>query len=322
MPALEDVSIFKFLSDDKDDSTVADINNLDATIQVSPILTTRIHKDHPLDQIKEEVYICQPPGFKDPDFPDRVYNVEKALYILHQALRACSGLLPWPKLFNKEVQLHAQVDGKEIVITESSVRRDLQLADEEGKGFSGKVTPLFPIMILQFGEGLAIPTNPQHTPTIIHHHHLNLKRHKSLGSLKERTLSLKRRVKKLEKINRSRTHKLKILYKVGLSAKVESFGDEESLSEDASKQKRRIDAIDADEDITLVNDADNEMFDVDDLGGEEVFVTGTVKHKKKDQIRLDEEEAKKLQAKFDEEERLAREISEKEERANIALIEE
>ncbi|GJT55204.1 hypothetical protein Tco_0990258 [Tanacetum coccineum] len=31
-------------------------------------------------KIEEEVYVCQPPGFKDPDFPDRVYKVEKALY--------------------------------------------------------------------------------------------------------------------------------------------------------------------------------------------------------------------------------------------------
>ncbi|GKA10431.1 retrovirus-related pol polyprotein from transposon TNT 1-94 [Tanacetum coccineum] len=38
--------------------------------------------------IKEEVYVCQPPGFEDPDFPDRVYKVEKALYGLHQAPRA------------------------------------------------------------------------------------------------------------------------------------------------------------------------------------------------------------------------------------------
>nr|GEX83269.1 hypothetical protein [Tanacetum cinerariifolium] len=51
MPALEDVSIFNFSSDDKDDGTVADMNNLDTTIQVSPIPTTRIHKDHTLDQV-------------------------------------------------------------------------------------------------------------------------------------------------------------------------------------------------------------------------------------------------------------------------------
>ncbi|GJZ68658.1 putative ribonuclease H-like domain-containing protein, partial [Tanacetum coccineum] len=39
-------------------------------------------------KIKEEVYVCQPPGFEDLDFPDRVYKVEKALYGLHQAPRA------------------------------------------------------------------------------------------------------------------------------------------------------------------------------------------------------------------------------------------
>ncbi|GJW11540.1 uncharacterized mitochondrial protein-like protein [Tanacetum coccineum] len=229
MYALEDYSIFDLSRDDEDVGTEADMNNLDTTIQVSPIPTTRIHKDHPLDQvirdfqsatqtrkmlknlkehgfvstiqqrtnhkdpenclfacflsqeepkkviralkdsswikamqedllqfklqevwtlvdlpnrkrdigytqeeginydevfapvarikairlflayasfkdfvvyqmdvksaflyrkIKEEVYVCQPPGFEDLDFPDRVYKVEKALYGLHQAHRA------------------------------------------------------------------------------------------------------------------------------------------------------------------------------------------------------------------------------------------
>ncbi|GJZ70007.1 putative ribonuclease H-like domain-containing protein, partial [Tanacetum coccineum] len=227
IPALEDYSIFDFSSNDKDDGAEADMNNLDTTIQVSPIPTTRIHKDHPLDQvirdlqsttqtrkmsknlkehrfvstiqqrtnhkdlqnclfacllsqeelkktlvdlpngkraigtkwvfmnkkdergivirikarlvaqgyiqeegidydevfasvarieairlflayasfkdfmvyqmdvksaflygnIEEEVYVCQPSGFEDPDFPDKVYKVEKALYGLHQALK-------------------------------------------------------------------------------------------------------------------------------------------------------------------------------------------------------------------------------------------
>ncbi|GKA44368.1 hypothetical protein Tco_0737092 [Tanacetum coccineum] len=85
--------------------------------------------------------------------------------------------------------------------------------------------------------------------------------------------SLKRKVKKLKKKNRSRTHKLKRLYKVGLTARVESSDNEESLGEDASKQGR-IDAIDADEEITLVSvqNVDEEMFDVNVLDGEEVFV--------------------------------------------------
>ncbi|GKF98425.1 hypothetical protein Tco_0297208 [Tanacetum coccineum] len=62
-----------------------------------------------------------------------------------------------------------------------------------------------------------------------------------------------------------------------MTARVESSSDEEDLGEDASKQGRRINAIDANEDITLVNlqdDADKEMFDVDALNGEEVVVAG------------------------------------------------
>ncbi|GJZ69234.1 putative ribonuclease H-like domain-containing protein [Tanacetum coccineum] len=39
-------------------------------------------------KIEEEVYVCQPLGFEDPEFLDKVYKVEKALYGLHQAPRA------------------------------------------------------------------------------------------------------------------------------------------------------------------------------------------------------------------------------------------
>ncbi|GKD90806.1 hypothetical protein Tco_1366313, partial [Tanacetum coccineum] len=48
MSALEDYSTFE---DDEDVGAKADMNNLDTRIQVSPIPTTRIHKDHPLDQV-------------------------------------------------------------------------------------------------------------------------------------------------------------------------------------------------------------------------------------------------------------------------------
>nr|GFA52363.1 hypothetical protein [Tanacetum cinerariifolium] len=41
-----------------------------------------------IGQIEEEVYVYQPSGFEDPEFPDRFYKVEKALYGLHQAPRA------------------------------------------------------------------------------------------------------------------------------------------------------------------------------------------------------------------------------------------
>nr|GEX48396.1 hypothetical protein [Tanacetum cinerariifolium] len=100
MHQLEDIRTFNFSNDDEDDGAEADMNNLDTTIQVSPTLTTRINKGHPLDQmdvksaflyeiIKEEVYVCQPSGFEDPDVPNEVYKVEKELYALHQAPRAC-----------------------------------------------------------------------------------------------------------------------------------------------------------------------------------------------------------------------------------------
>ncbi|GJZ98525.1 uncharacterized mitochondrial protein-like protein [Tanacetum coccineum] len=76
MHALEDYSIFNFSRDDKDDGVVADMNNLDTTIQ--------LHNKKDVKEFGEHGFL----RFKDPDFPDRVYKVEKALYGLHQAPRA------------------------------------------------------------------------------------------------------------------------------------------------------------------------------------------------------------------------------------------
>ncbi|GJS75262.1 putative ribonuclease H-like domain-containing protein [Tanacetum coccineum] len=167
--------IFSGAYDDEDVGAKADLNNLETTMNVSPIPTTRIHKDQPKNQIiedinsatqtrrmtkiseehamkvwrlvdlpkgkhaigtkwvyrnkkdergivvrnkarlvapgytqeegidydkmnvksaflygtiEEELYVCQPPSFEDPQFPDKVYKLEKALYGLHQAPRA------------------------------------------------------------------------------------------------------------------------------------------------------------------------------------------------------------------------------------------
>ncbi|GJU09136.1 putative ribonuclease H-like domain-containing protein [Tanacetum coccineum] len=51
MPDLEDTGIFSGINDDEDVGAEADLNNLETTMNVSPIPTTRIHKDHPKDQI-------------------------------------------------------------------------------------------------------------------------------------------------------------------------------------------------------------------------------------------------------------------------------
>ncbi|GJT99949.1 putative ribonuclease H-like domain-containing protein [Tanacetum coccineum] len=57
-------------------------------------------------KIEKEVYVCQPPGFEDPEFPDRVYKVEKALYGLHQAPRAWKELCTeFEKMMHKKFQM-------------------------------------------------------------------------------------------------------------------------------------------------------------------------------------------------------------------------
>ncbi|GJV16522.1 putative ribonuclease H-like domain-containing protein [Tanacetum coccineum] len=57
MTSLEDYSIFDFSRDDEDGGAVADMKNLDTTIQVSPNPTTRIHKYHPLDQVIRDLQL-------------------------------------------------------------------------------------------------------------------------------------------------------------------------------------------------------------------------------------------------------------------------
>nr|GEW83665.1 hypothetical protein [Tanacetum cinerariifolium] len=79
--------------------------------------------------------------------------------------------------------------------------------------------------------------------------------------------NLKWKVKWLERRKRSKTHRLKRLYKVGLPARVESSKDEGLGEEDAFKQGMIVD-IDANEDIILVSTHDEKMFDADQDVGE------------------------------------------------------
>ncbi|GKD21424.1 hypothetical protein Tco_1223127 [Tanacetum coccineum] len=96
--------------------------------------------------------------------------------------------------------------------------------------------------------------------------------------------SLKKRFKKLERRNKSRTLGLKRLRKLSSARRLES-SDEASLGdqEDASKQGRKIAAIDADTEVTLVDETqgknDEEMFDTCILDGEEVFAEQDVVEK-------------------------------------------
>nr|GEX83766.1 hypothetical protein [Tanacetum cinerariifolium] len=95
-------------SDDEDDvGAEADFNNLETSITSAFLYGT----------IEKEVYVCQPLGFEDSDYPDKVYKVVKALYGLHQAPRA------W---------LQALVDKNKVVVTEATIRDVLRLDDAEG----------------------------------------------------------------------------------------------------------------------------------------------------------------------------------------------
>nr|GEU29437.1 putative ribonuclease H-like domain-containing protein [Tanacetum cinerariifolium] len=188
MPELEDI----IYSDDEDVGAEADLSNLETNIRVSPIPTTRVHKDHLVNQIigdlnlapqtrsmtrmkdergivmrnkarlvarghtqeeginydevfapvvmikairlflayasfmgfmvyqmdvksaflygtiKEEVYVCQPQGFEDPGYPNKVYKVVKALYGLHHALRAWELCTAFEKLMNDKFQMNVK----------------------------------------------------------------------------------------------------------------------------------------------------------------------------------------------------------------------
>jgi hypothetical protein len=75
-------------------------------------------------KIEEEVYVCQPPGFEDPDHPDMVYKLDKALYGLHQAPRAWYDTLSVYLLKNKfkrgaiDKTLFIKTEGKEILLVQ------------------------------------------------------------------------------------------------------------------------------------------------------------------------------------------------------------
>nr|GEX21510.1 putative ribonuclease H-like domain-containing protein [Tanacetum cinerariifolium] len=56
MPDLEDAEIFGAAYDDDVEGAEADFKNLELTQVVSPILTTRVHKDHPKEQIIGDLY--------------------------------------------------------------------------------------------------------------------------------------------------------------------------------------------------------------------------------------------------------------------------
>nr|GEV65945.1 ribonuclease H-like domain-containing protein [Tanacetum cinerariifolium] len=95
-------------------------------------------------KIKEEVYICQPLWFKDPDFPNRVnkiidfLNANPIKYVLTVNPTFYTSCIEefWAtamtKNINGEAHIHTKVDGKKVIISKAIIKRDLKFKDEGG----------------------------------------------------------------------------------------------------------------------------------------------------------------------------------------------
>ncbi|GKE45018.1 hypothetical protein Tco_1472302, partial [Tanacetum coccineum] len=187
-------------------------------------------------------------------------------------------------------QLKGMSSHKRIYVTPSHTKKIFGNMRRQGKDYSGRVTPLFPTMVVQaqeeMGEGSAMPTDPHHTPIITKPSSSQPQRKQKSRRPKEKDTQVpqfsvlsKRRNVADKAVNEELSIQLKELmdFCTKLQQRVLDLVvsyDEASLGdqEDVSKQRRKIHDIDVDEDITLENVHDAEMFDVNDLHGDEVFV--------------------------------------------------
>nr|GEY27216.1 hypothetical protein [Tanacetum cinerariifolium] len=263
----------------------------------------------------------------------------------------------------EDSQVEGRLKHKEIYVTPSHTKKFFANMKRQGKVFSGKVTPLFETMMVQpqedMGEDSEIPN--EHVTTTSNDP-LSGEDRLKLTELMELYTQLQSRVLALETTNVNQALEIGSLQR----------------REDASKQRRMIKDLDADEGVTLVDKTwgrnDQDMFDTSIFDEEEVVAEKEAKAlidirtskpkakrimipeptetstptqidssqqsskakdkgkskmiepekplKKKDQIMIDEEVVKnieaQMQAELEEEERLARQ---KEEKDNITLIE-
>nr|GEX20551.1 hypothetical protein [Tanacetum cinerariifolium] len=209
------------------------------------------------------------------------------------------------KIVNGENHIQALVDKKKVIITETSVRSDLHLEDDEGteclptattfkqltligpffnalvlrlllgtnlvalwprlssgKDFSGKVTPLFENMKVQpqedMGEDSKTPTDSHHTPIF------NQPSTSSQPQQKHKSKKSKKRITKVSQLSDS-THDIADEHATATFNVPLLSGN----LEDASKQGRMIEDLDANEGVALGRN-DQDMFDTSILDDDEV----------------------------------------------------
>ncbi|GKA90595.1 hypothetical protein Tco_0812465 [Tanacetum coccineum] len=228
-------------------------------------------------------------------------------------------------------QLQALVDKKRVIVTESSIRRDLHLDDAEGtdclptatifeelkvfanmnragKDFSRRITPLFDTMMVQASEEKQTSKKAKRQEAKVpqdetgHEESVPTPFNDLQPSVKDaqakEIVALKKRIQRLERKKKSRPTGLKRLKKIGMSRRVESSEDQESLGDpkDASKQGRSVADLDKDDDATLVDETqerqDEElMFDTRVLDADEMPVEAKVDEKDEQSTKLDDSTA-------------------------------
>ncbi|GKB96519.1 hypothetical protein Tco_0982656 [Tanacetum coccineum] len=205
----------------------------------------------------------------------------------------------------------------EIFVIPSHIKKVFGNMKRVGKGFSRAVTPLFPTMMVQaqeeIGEGSAMPTDPHHTPIIQPSTSQPQKKQSRRKQRKdteitqssgptepiadeaanEENIPTQSNDPPLSRVNTpgSGEDRLKLKELIDLCTKLSDrvldlettkTAQEKDIAslkkrEDASKQGRKIDDIDQDVEVTLVDETqgrydDAKMFDTDVFNGEEVFV--------------------------------------------------
>ncbi|GJR22348.1 hypothetical protein Tco_0970875 [Tanacetum coccineum] len=163
------------------------------------------------------------------------------------------------KTVNKEVQLQALVDKKKVIITESTIWRDLQLEYANGVDClpNAVIFEQLTFMRKSKKKNTEVPQPSGSTDNVPDENKvLDLKKAKIAQD--SEIASLKKKVKKLERRNKSRTPGLKTL-----------------------RKGRKIADIDADVEVTLIDETqrrndDNLMFDTGVLDEHEVEVENVV----------------------------------------------
>ncbi|GKB20644.1 putative ribonuclease H-like domain-containing protein [Tanacetum coccineum] len=232
---------------------------------------------------------------------NRKFNLSK--YIFNAMVKYLDGgvkFLLYPQFLQVFInqQLGDMSHHKEIYVNPSHIKKLFANMKIVGKDFAGRITPLFDTIMVQaskeVGEDSDHPTDSNQIPIVDQPSTSSQPKQKQKSKRKQRKeaevahdeieheqtieiVSSRKRVDKLEKRRKFRTTGLKDLKKVGAAKRIESSYDSLGAQEDASKQGRRIEDIDADAEVTLVNETqerqdENLMFDTGVLDGDEMFM--------------------------------------------------